>query len=309
MKKVRFILSLLLVAAMSISFTACGGSDSGGGPSSGNNQENNGSDEDVVKEDYLPKLVGKWYYIEEKNAISNGSSYKSVILHTFIVNQNYTWEKSYCARLADDGFIRTIPGIDSNGTFTLDSNNMLLTYSSNVKYTWNFSSVALNQDILRIVEKSESSNYVENKEYQRFKYASDDDCLNAYISQNGISGGGSGSSGNNSGGNDTETPGGDVDVQGKVQGTLKAYGTEYSSTARQANGRTTVVDYAYYASTGKYYVYGGAWCSSPSANGGKGIRYDARKGYNSIKINAGAFYDSSTKTRYNWEVYLQVTLP
>lgn len=309
MKKFKLILSLLLVAAMSMSFIACGGGDDGGGNNGGSSTNNQGGEvgyEDNSGEDYLPKLVGKWYYTEDNYATINGSEYKAVILYTVTIKQDYTFEKYYCMRAADDGFKRTVPGLDSKGTFTLSSNNMLMTNSSGSKYTWNFSSVGLNQDVLRIVEKYDGSKDVENYEYQRFNYASDDDCLNAYVASIGGSGGGGG---NNYNDDDNETPGGDVDVQGKVQGTLKAYGTEYSATARQANGRTTVVDYAYYASTGKYYVYGGAWCSSPSANGGKGVRYDAQKGYNSIKINSGAYYDSSTKTRYNWEIYLQVTLP
>ena len=153
--------------------------------------------------------------------------------------------------------------------------------------------------------KHDGSKDVENEEYKRFNYASVDACFNQYIAQGGTNQGGS-SSGSNTGDDESSS----TDPQwGKVTGTLKGYGTSYSAVARTANGKSTTVDYVYYPSTGQYYVYGGAWDSSPSANGGKGVRYNASKGYNSIRINGGAYYDSSTKTRYDWEVYLQVTLP
>lgn len=302
MKKVKYVLSLLLVAAMSLSFSACGGD--GGGSSSGSDQSGaDGGGDDVITEDFMPRLIGKWYYIEEGTASTSTGSYKTILLYTLTIKPDNTFETNYCARYSKDNYTSTVPGFESHGTFTLSSNNMIVTYSNGGKYNWNFSRDGLNQGLLKIIEKAEGSTDVENIEYKRFNYPSDDDCLNAYVP-----GGGSGGD-EGTGGEDEYEPSGDVDVQGTVQGRIKAYGTEYSNVARTADGKTTTVHYEYRASTGKYYVYGGTWDSNPSANGGKGVRYDAQKGYNSIRINGGAYYDSSTKTRYNWEIYLQVTLP
>lgn len=104
------------------------------------------------------------------------------------------------------------------------------------------------------------------------------------------------------------------ETTGKVNGYIKVIGPglDYSSYAQLIDGQTCTVDYTYNKSTGKYYVYGGPYCSSPSANGGKGLRFDAQKGYNSICINRGAYFDYSygiTPIKYNWEAYLKVTLP
>ena len=72
MKKVRFILSLLLVAAMSVSFTACGGSDDGADNGGGVNPINNGSNGTYSQTD----LVGAWigYTSDKSLAIVMGVS-------------------------------------------------------------------------------------------------------------------------------------------------------------------------------------------------------------------------------------------
>ena len=100
-------------------------------------------------------------------------------------------------------------------------------------------------------------------------------------------------------------------VTGKVTATIKAIGpgVSYDSYASYVNGKTTQVDYAYNPSTGKYYVYGGIYDHNSDANGGKGVRYDAQKGYNSITIDSGYYYDYVMKISYRWEILLQVTLP
>ena len=130
-------------------------------------------------------------------------------------------------------------------------------------------------------------------------------------SGSGDNGGGSGS-GDNGGSSGSGNSGSDTSpVWGKVTGTISAIGpgVTYSSEASFADGKSTTVDYVYYPSTGNYYVYGGTFCSQPEVNGGKGLRYDAKKGYNSITIKYGFYYDYSTKIRYDWELRLRVTLP
>ncbi len=110
---------------------------------------------------------------------------------------------------------------------------------------------------------------------------------------------------NSSGGSSSTT------VKGKVKGTIKAIGpgVVYDSYASYADGKTTTVDYEYYPSSGTYYVYGGTYDSSPSSNGGKGLRYNATKGYNSITIHEDFYRDYSTKIIYRWSLQLRVTLP
>ncbi len=302
-KLMRFMYVALCGIILTAGFVSCGGGDD---DFATNPTENNVGYEDNSNENYMPKLVGKWYFIETGKATDYEGTYNVVVLHLITLNSDNTWSLIKRHRLSKDNYVETIPGIDFDGTFTLESNNVVTTLSSGIKYvTWNFSTVALQQDIFRVVVKHDGSKDVENEEYKRFNYASVDACLNQYISQGGINQGGS-SSGSNTGGNEGSSTG---PQWGKVTGTIKAYGTSYSAVARTANGRTTTVDYVYYPSTGQYYVYGGAWDSSPNSNGGKGVRYNATKGYNSIRINGGAYYDSSTKTRYDWELYLQVTLP
>lgn len=266
--------------------------------------------------DYMSKLVGKWYSLETGQVYYDGINYNHVALTLITLNSDYTWSKISRHRWAKDNYVETIPGSDYNGNFTLESNNIIPLTSSGTKYaTWNFSTEALKVDILRIVVKYDGSTSVENEEYLPFNYNSEEDFLNEYIAKSGLGSGGSGNGGNGNGGNgnggnDNGNGNYNSDPQwGKVTGTIKAYGTSYSAVARNADGKSTTVDYVYYPTTNKYYVYGGVYDSNSSANGGKGVRYDAKKGYNSIRINGGAVYDSSTKTRQNWELYLQVILP
>ncbi len=125
------------------------------------------------------------------------------------------------------------------------------------------------------------------------------------INQQGDNSGGDNGGGNNDG-DDSKKP-----VWGKVKGTIRAIGPGviYSDYAIYADGQTTTVDYVYYPSTDTYYVYGGAYDSHPNANGGKGLRYDAQKGPNTIAIHLGSYYDRTMKIMYDWELRLHVTLP
>lgn len=115
-----------------------------------------------------------------------------------------------------------------------------------------------------------------------------------------------GNNGGNSGSDSTEPQ------WGKVTANIAAYsGYPDDSYVDWVDGQTDQVDYVYYPSTGKYYVYGGIFCSDNTANGGKGIRYEAKQGYNSIQIDGGAdyYYLGDRRINYRWEVYLRVTLP
>ncbi len=100
---------------------------------------------------------------------------------------------------------------------------------------------------------------------------------------------------------------GKVNVTAKVVG----LGLQYDKEAQFYEGKTGTVDYVYYPSTGKYYVYSGWFGGNADANGGKGIRFDASKGYNNICVYRGVYFDYSKKyvLKYNWDVYLRFTLP
>ena len=119
----------------------------------------------------------------------------------------------------------------------------------------------------------------------------------------------------NSGGSTGGGTGDDGSVQtGKVKATAKVIGPglDYSIDAQFYDGKTCTIDYTYNPSTGKYYIYGGPFDSHPESNDGKGLRYDAKKGYNSICVNRGAYFDYSygiVPIKYNWELYLRFTLP
>lgn len=101
-----------------------------------------------------------------------------------------------------------------------------------------------------------------------------------------------------------------------VTGTVSAVtnvigpGLSYDSEAQFINNQTCTVEYMYYPSSGKYYVFGGIFCSNPDANNGRGLRYEAEKGYNSICIRHGVYFSyEPTLIKYNWDVYLKFTLP
>lgn len=104
-------------------------------------------------------------------------------------------------------------------------------------------------------------------------------------------------------------------MTGKVDVTCKVIGPglRYDSEAMFLDGQTGEVDYAYYPSTGKYYIYGSYFSSDPDANGGKGIHFNAEKGYNNMSVRRGVYFDYSysyiTPIKYDWEAYLKFTLP
>ena len=129
----------------------------------------------------------------------------------------------------------------------------------------------------------------------------------AATSSSGSSSGSSSSGGSSSGSNSS------TEAQwGKVKVNIVAYsGYSGDSYVNWVDGQTDTVDYVYYPSTGKYYIYGGIFCSNNSANGGKGIRYEAKKGYNSIRIDGGAdyYYIGTRRINYTWEVYMRATIP
>lgn len=148
--------------------------------------------------------------------------------------------------------------------------------------------------LCKVTVPANTSSTAERHTYRFYK----DDGSEAYfyVSQ---AGGGSGGS--------SEAVWGKVDVVAEVIGP----GLAYSKEAQFYDGKTGKVDYVYYPSSGKYYVYGSYFCSYPDANGGKGVRYDAKKGYNSICVRSGAYFDYSVRptVKYNWDVMLKFTLP
>lgn len=103
--------------------------------------------------------------------------------------------------------------------------------------------------------------------------------------------------------------------EGTVTGKVVAIGPGASRDPKAIayDGRSTRVKYRYTPSTGSYILYGGSYCSSPSANGGKGVASKAQAGYNSVRINSGVYIDRSSGkavgTTYRWELYLRATLP
>lgn len=133
--------------------------------------------------------------------------------------------------------------------------------------------------------------------------------------QNNLSSGGGLLGGGHSDGGDSEEDNSEEDngtaVVNTVVGTVHAVGTGalYDSYAKSVDGKSTTVTYEYYPATGKYYVYGGSYDSNPDANDGKGLRYDAQKGYNAITIYKDYYLDSSSGINYWWLFQLQVVLP
>lgn len=106
---------------------------------------------------------------------------------------------------------------------------------------------------------------------------------------------------------------------GIVTGTVNAVvdvigpGLNYDSYAQYIDGKTDIIEYTYNPSTGEYYIYGGIYCSDSDANGGKGLRYKAQKGSNSIVIYRDSWFEyrpnSVVPIKYDWEARLKFTLP
>lgn len=108
------------------------------------------------------------------------------------------------------------------------------------------------------------------------------------------------------GGGSNEYITGTVSAETKVIGP----GLTYDSEAQFINNQTCTIEYMYYPSSGNYYIFGGIFCSDPDANNGRGYRYKAQKGYNSICIRHGVYFSYyPTLIKYNWDVYLKFTLP
>ena len=184
MKNLWSLLVIMMAALSCIGISSCG-SDDDDEPTKP--QEDVGYKDDSG-EDYTPLILGQWYYITTGKAQSSEGELKSVSLYLLTFNADGTWSNIRRSRLSNDNYVKTIPGIDFDGTFTLETNNIVTTLKSGNKYyTYNFSTVALKQqDILRVVVKRDGDSDVENEEYQRFKYSTIDEALNQYIAQTRI---------------------------------------------------------------------------------------------------------------------------
>jgi hypothetical protein len=144
-------------------------------------------------------------------------------------------------------------------------------------------------------------------EYKSY-YGSIEGSIFVVITQDAYSGGGNDNTDDNTGNTTTVT-------SGTVNATIDVIGPglSYDSYAQYIDGKTDKVEWTYNPSTGKYYVYGGIYCSNPDANGGKGLRYEAQKGYNSITIYSDFWLENRPNSvvpiKYNWEARLKFTIP
>lgn len=135
------------------------------------------------------------------------------------------------------------------------------------------------------------------------------------ITQDAYSGGGNDNTDDNTDNNTGNTGNTTTVTSGTVNATIDVIGPglSYDSYAQYIDGKTDRVEWTYNPSTGKYYVYGGIYCSNPDANGGKGVRYEAQKGYNSITIYSDYWLEyrpnSVVPIKYNWEARLKFTIP
>ena len=276
MKKNHLFISIstFLIVLLCAGFISCGGDDENDGTGNG----------DVPKE--IAGIVGQWYSETIKNTTYAGK-FSNIRVITLNADRTGTW--TWAQYNYDKKTLKYIERYSGRYYYIESSGHLNFPDSEYGEFT--------------ILEVNENS--------IKYKFVTDEETFTRGVFDwSKVNGGTVVDDGDDDDDDDDDDDYNSTEPKwGKVTGTLKAYGTEYSSVAKQANGRSTTVDYVYYPTTGKYYVYGGAWDSSPSSNGGKGLRYDAKKGYNSIKINSGAYYDSSTKMKYNWEVYLQVTIP
>lgn len=153
-------------------------------------------------------------------------------------------------------------------------------------------------------------------EYRSY-YGSIEGSIIVVVSQDASPESNNGNTGDNTGGNTGDNTGGNTTIvtSGTVNATIDVIGPglSYDDYAQWMDGKTDRVEWTYNPSTGKYYVYGGIYCSNPDANGGKGLRYEAQKGYNSITIYNGYYLDyrpnSVVPIKYNWEARLKFTIP
>ena len=184
-KKLWSLLAIMMAAMVGFNLSSCG-DDEDNGPVTPQLKEveyyENDSDED-----YTPLLVGTWYYMETGDAVSNNVRYDRVSIFLLTLNSDGTWSTTNKHRISRDNYVETIPGSDIDGTFTLESNNIVATYSKtgNVCAIWNFSPAALRQGTLKIMVKDDYliDEEVERMDYQRFNYASPDAALDQYIAE------------------------------------------------------------------------------------------------------------------------------
>ena len=117
-------------------------------------------------------------------------------------------------------------------------------------------------------------------------------------------GSGSGGSGGSGGGGSSSA------TEGQVTATVVAIGpgAAYSSYAQYVDGKTTTITWIYREASGKYYIYGGTYCSDPDANGGKGVLYPCDRGYNSVRVDGGYAKDAYGNTQF-YDINLRFTIP
>ena len=263
--------------------------------------------EDTVKDNSVDtgnlesSIVGKtWYVIWESEEL--------IEIEGLTLNLNGTFFGYELKRRSSDNFSKTSDDT-YKGSYNISGNKLILREDDGDTYTY-FITAYDNESISMLDESGDNETYYcleKGKTLYDVMKRRAELHQEKIVSDNGNNGSSNSGSNNNGGSNNNSTdPKG-----GKVTGTIKAIGpgVYYSNFATLANGKTTTVDYVYYPTTGKYYIYGGSWDSSSNANGGKGLRYDAQKGYNSIKINAGSYFDSVMKVKYDWELRLHVTIP
>lgn len=180
-KKLWSLLAIMMAAMVGFSLSSCG-DDEDNGPVTPQLKEveyyENDSDED-----YTPLLVGTWYYMETGKVQDAQGTYDraSILLLTF--NSDGTWSKTSRHRSSKDNYVETIPGMDFDGTFTVESNNIIARNAGGG--VWNFSPAALRQGTLKIMVKDDYliDEEVERMDYQRFNYASPDAALDQYIAE------------------------------------------------------------------------------------------------------------------------------
>lgn len=202
--------------------------------------------------------------------------------------------------------------VDGNGAivyfdvYNKDHNNITVHYPQGNAVSWEKQSTVKyyggDDWKLKVAVPANVTGQGKNLEYTFTKEDGSSKVVQLYQAANSGGGGGTG---------DPYNP-----VTGKVRAVANVVGPGlvlvYDKEAQYYDGLTGTIDYVYYPSTGKYYIYAGYFCGDPDANGGKGIRFEAKKGYNSICVYHGVYFDYSTyghTKKYNWDVYIKFTLP
>ena len=203
------------------------------------------------------------------------------------------------------GYFYQAPSVEGAYSVNGFSNGVSFNYKDPYWYRF-FRHVSLNGKTLELGERGVEGCdviYVFEKNGTNGEYLNNLSTGGGFL--NGGHSNGDGSEGDN-GGEDNGTA-----ITNTVVGTIHAVGTGalYDPYAQSIDGKSTTVTYEYYPATGKYYVYGGSYDSNPAANDGKGLRYEAQKGYNTITIYNDYFIDRDSKINYWWKLQLRVTLP